>query len=87
MLDLTVHVLFYYGLFISIGLVVVKGILFASFRTRNWKIHHLFFFDQHNLDNTSEGSRERIKRLQNMLSIFLLVILVLTIIVQFLYKE
>jgi hypothetical protein len=87
MLDLAVYFLFYYGIIVLLGIALLKAVLFVTFKTRNWKMHHLLFFDQQNLDNTLDGNRERIKRLQNMLSLFALVVLMLTIIIKFLYKD
>lgn len=86
MLDVVIYFLLKYAYVLAILLFVVKTVLFVKNRNRNWRLTQFLYFNPTNIQLTSKPERAKLKRLQNQLSIAIVIFLVLQIGVRMLFK-
>ena len=61
-------------------LAVIKTVHFIKNKNRNWKFHHWFYFNQKNIKVSTNSERVKLKKVQNAYSIFIYILLFITII-------
>ena len=61
-------------------LALIKTAHFIKNKNRNWKFHHWFYFNQNNITASTNSERVKLKKVQNAYSIFIYILLIITII-------
>jgi hypothetical protein len=73
-----------YGLLAAILiLVIIKTIHFLKHKNRNWKFRHWFYFSRKALNLSTSDERAILKRKQNVYSIFIYILLIITVVYSF----
>lgn len=79
MLDLILYFLLKYTYLLAAALFAVKIILFLKHKNKNWTLLQFIYFNQINIRLTSNSDRARLKKLQNSLSIAIVILLAIQI--------
>lgn len=66
-------------IFLITGLLLVKLILFFAFRTKNWTLTNLFYFDLAHITLTESNKRASVKRWQNTLTVIIVILILIQI--------
>ena len=77
MLDSIIYFLLKYTFVFTAVLFVVKFLLFIRHKNKHWTIIDFFYFNEINIKFTQNVERVRLKKIQNSLSITILVLLIL----------
>jgi F0F1-type ATP synthase membrane subunit a len=72
------HYKFYCPLLIGLFLLL-KVFLFFSYKNKGWGFAHFLYFSHVNIELSHDAKRERIKKIQNALSIGIIVTLIIFI--------
>lgn len=76
MLDTILYFVVKYSFVITAMLFLVKFLLFLRYKNKNWTIIEFFYFNSVNIKFTAKAERARLKRLQNSLSVAILLLLI-----------
>lgn len=79
MLDVIIYFLMKYAYIIAVALFVIKVLLFVKNRNKNWTLIQFFYFDSTNMQFTQNATRIKLKRVQNQLSISIIVFIVIQV--------
>lgn len=84
MLDLIISFFLNYSYAIAALLFLIKILLFFKNKNKNWTLVEFLYFKSSNIQFTSNSERVKLKRVQNQLSIAILVFLVIQVVVKIL---
>ena len=64
-------------------LALIKTVHFIKNKNRNWKFRHWFYFSRKALNLSTSDERAILKRKQNVYSIFIYILLIITVVYSF----
>ena len=79
MLDFIIFLLLKYTYVLAVILFLVKVFLFAKNKNKNWTVIQFLYFNPTNIQFTPNAERARLKRVQNQLSIAIVILLAIQI--------
>ncbi len=79
MLDMIIYFLLKYTYVVTLFLFLIKTILFLKHRNKNWTVLQFIFFNPINIRFTSKNERVKYKRIQNGLSVAILLLIIIEI--------
>ncbi len=79
MVDLVIEFFIRYNLAILAAACLFKIFLFLKDKNRNWTIEHFFYFSESNILQSEDDSRESKKKLQNIFSITILLLIIIQV--------
>ncbi|MCW3080669.1 MAG: hypothetical protein JWR87_2099 [Segetibacter sp.] len=79
MLDFIIFLLLKYTYVLAAVLFLVKIFLFLKNKNKNWTMSQFLFFNPTNIQFTPNAERAKLKRVQNQLSIAIIVLLAIQI--------
>jgi len=80
MIDSIIYFLLKYFYLLAGVLLLVKILLFIKNKNKRWTVLQFLYFDPVNIQFTESAERAKVKRIQNLLSIAILIILFLQIV-------
>ena len=82
MLDIIISFFLKYSYAIAALLFLIKVFLFFKNKNKNWTVIEFLYFKSSNIQFTSNSERIKLKKVQNQLSIAIIVFLVIQIVVK-----
>lgn len=79
MLDFVIFLLLKYTYILAAVLLLIKTVLFVKNKNKNWTFMQFLYFNATNIQFTSSSQRARLKKVQNQLSIAIMIIIVIQI--------
>lgn len=79
MLDVIIYFFLKYAYVLAALLFLIKTFLFLKNKNKNWTIVEFFYFPSSNIQFTQNAQRARLKRVQNQLSIAIIIFVVIQI--------
>lgn len=79
MLDLIIYFLIKYAYVLAVLLFVIKMFLFIKNKNKNWTVSQFFYFNPTNIQFTPSAERAKLKKVQNQLSIGIMLFLIIQI--------
>lgn len=79
MLDFVIFLLLKYTYILAAVLLLIKTVLFVKNKNKNWTFMQFLYFNATNIQFTSSSERARLKKVQNQLSIAIMIIIVIQI--------
>jgi len=80
MLDFIIYFLLKYTYLLAAVLFLIKSFLFVKNKNKNWTMSQFLYFNPSNIQFTPDPERARLKRVQNQLSIAIIIFLVIQIV-------
>ena len=80
MIDSIIYFLLKYFYLLAGVLLLVKILLFIKNKNKRWTVLQFLYFNSVNIQFTESAERAKVKRIQNLLSIAILIILFLQIV-------
>jgi hypothetical protein len=85
MLDLIIYFFLKYSYLIAVFLFLIKIFLFFKNKNKNWRVIEFLYFKPTNIQFTSNVERAKLKKVQNQLSVAIIVFLVIQVIVALIF--
>lgn len=79
MLEFVIFLLLKYTYLLAVAVLLIKTVLFVKNKNKNWTFVHFLYFSAGNIQFTASNPRARLKRVQNRLSIAILILLVIQV--------
>ncbi|MCW3113978.1 MAG: hypothetical protein JWR18_2374 [Segetibacter sp.] len=79
MLDFVIFLLLKYTYILAAVLLLIKTVLFVKNKNKNWTFMQFLYFNATNIQFTSSSQRARLKKVQNQLSIAIMILIVIQI--------
>lgn len=86
-MDVIIYYFPYFAIVVIALLLLAKVVLFVKFRSRKSSFSELIYVSQRNIMLSSSSKRQSIKKLQNLLSILILVLAILYLLDRFLFLK
>ena len=80
MLDFIIYFLVKYTYVLAAALFIIKIFLFVKNKNKNWTVVQFLYFNPSNIQFTPSPERARLKRVQNQLSIAIMIFLFIQIV-------
>jgi hypothetical protein len=80
MLDSIIYFLLKYLYLLAALLFIIKFLLFIKYKNRRWTLIQFIYFDPTNIQLTPSAERAKLKRVQNQLSIAIMIIIAIQIV-------
>jgi hypothetical protein len=85
MLDIIIYFFLKYSYLIAVLLFLIKIFLFFKNKNKNWTVVEFLYFKPTNIQFTSNAERAKLKKVQNQLSIAIIVFLVIQVVVALIF--
>ena len=81
MLDTIIYLLLRYAYVVAVILFIIKIFLFFKNKNKNWTFVEFLYFKPTNIQFTSKFERAKLKRIQNQLSVGIILFLLIQLLV------
>ncbi len=85
MVDVVIYFLIRYTYVLAAILLLIKSFLFIKNKNKNWTVSQFLYFNPSNIQFTPSPERAKLKRIQNQLSVAIIILLLIQLVGKLLF--